>query len=364
VDVTINGQSRKAVNLFEFCITANWDSSIAYATSTNLATAFEIVNAAGNWSKGGMFKMREAHVVMADHDSPNPNLTHRAITIDTKPNNQPAYYRSNNAASGSEYGYILRSQYSLDVAYNSWFSCDGVEIPVSKAKGSPGCRIRDFDFHVYSFSNTNIVSGAGTENTDYVYVSTIGASKTGGNEIMYGGKYVCEIIYFAEPLTATERALVHDHLRRKWQGASVPAAASTLVFDEIGLAGNELDYGDSDVLTSKLSGSGTLTVNSAELAANGELDFTFTDVDQVGAIAVSGPFTLPAAFTVGIAADPATLKLLSGDYTLLTASSLIGDIDGATVVHTLAGKRFVRLVKDGNELKARVYAPGTSITFR
>lgn len=361
-DVTINGKARKAVNLFEFCVTDKADWKDGYASSTNQATAFEIVRADGSWAKGGVFKMREVHVVMADHDSANPNWTHRAITVDTTPSGQPCYYRSNAVATGTEYGYIIRSQYARDVAYQSWFACDGAEIPVSYAKGSPDCRIRDFDYHVYSFSNTNVVEGAGKDYTDYAWISTIGASKTGGNEIMFGGKYVCEIVYFAGPLSDEERAIVHDHLRKKWQTADVDLPK--LAVDEIALKGGELDYGESEIITEAVSGSGTVRAQSLELAEDGELEFTFTDVDQVGAITVDGTFVLPAEFAVRIVADPATLKLKAGSYTLLTADSLVGAADGASVTAELANGRTVRVYKVGNALKAQVYQPGVIIIVR
>ena len=58
------------------------------------------------------------------------------------------------------------------------------------------------------------------------------------------------------------------------------------------------------------------------------------------------------------------LKLKAGSYTLLTADSLVGEVDGASVTAELANGRTVRVYKVGNALKAQVYQPGVMIIVR
>ena len=349
-DVLINGQPKKSICLFDWCLTPAGKSYSDYQAPTNLATGFDLrKKTAASWSATGGFDAQEFFVVMADYDSANKKATHRANVYDSAPNDSPCPYRETDNT-----GNIVRLDYGRDPNYTMRVMLDGSEVEANKNVKANRGKIVDFDYHVVTLSVTN--------STKTIHTSTVGWTKTGGSEWIWAGKSVAEIIAFTKPLSDEERAIVHDHLRKKWQTADVDLPK--LAVDEIALKGGELDYGESEIVAEAVSGSGTVRAQSLELAEDGELEFTFTDVDQVGAITVDGTFVLPDEFGVRIVADPATLKLKAGSYTLLTADSLVGAVDGASVTAELANGRTVRVYKVGNALKAQVYQPGVMIIVR
>jgi len=346
VDVTINGVSKKSVCLFDFGLSTPGTSYTNYQAPTNLATGFDIRAASGSWAGGGAFKAQEFFVVMADYNSQNQGWTHRPNIIDSAVNASSAYYRNPN-----NNGQIVRNDnYETDIAKTSSYMFDGTDYI------SYGTKVTDFNYHVYTFSQTN--------NTDVSISSygwgAMGKSSTGTVTWMWGGRYVCEIIYFQQPLSDGERRLVHDHLRAKWQTAAISNATTC---DAISLDGGSISLGTNRTVTaSAISGSGAIAAKSVALAENGNMQFFMTGADSVSSVAIDGTFVLPASFTLGISSLSGDIPAI-GDYTLLTASSITGDLGGATIVKDLPGKRPSKVYVSGNSIKFRVYPLGMVLSL-
>ena len=342
VDVTINGAPKKSVCLFDMCVTGKGTSYTNYQAPTNLATGFDIRAVSGSWNGDGAFNAQEFFVVMADYNSQNQSWTHRANIVDSKVTASSAYFR-NNKNSG---GIVRKDGYETAIAKQSSYMFDGAD------HVDYGTKVTDFDYHVYTFTQTN--------NTD-VSVSSYGWGATGGTEWIWGGRCVCEVIYFQMPLTDGERRLVHDYLRQKWQSAAI---ASDMTCDDVRLDGGAVSFGaDRLVTVSEVSGGGTIAAKSVTLAENGRLDFSFTGNGSVSEVTVDGAFVLPAAFTLSLSAVMAE-KPAVGEYRLLSATSLSGNLDGMTLESDLPRSRHARLYVSGNSIVLKVYPDGMVIICR
>lgn len=342
VSVQINGEERKTVNLFEFCQTVAGASETDYQSPTNRATGFEIPGRNGaDTTWGGAFSAREFFVVMADNQSANSSWTHRGNVVDTRPAGDSIYYRD-----PSNSGSIVRNdEYATREAKASSYMLDGED-------GVPyGRRVTDFGYHVYTISNTN---------SAYIGISTVGWGKTGGKNWMWGGRSIAEVLYFANPLPASERRTLHDYLRGKWNTGDVSFPVSTCA---LALNGSTMTFGKNDavIVSGGISGSGFLVAKRVEVTEQAKLAFSFTESGEVASIDIDGDFALPKEYLVTVSV-PKGVKPEPGDYTLLTAKTLSGDASGALAFDCKGRTGTLRVV--GNALTLHVDRLGSMILVR
>ncbi len=342
VDVTINGETKKSVCLFEFCMTGKGSTWTSYQSSTNNATGFDIKPVSGSWNGAGAFNAQEFFVVMADYNSPNPDHTHRANIVDSRVDTSSRYYRN-----GSNTGAIVRKDgYETTEAKQSSYMLDGTD------HIDYGTTVTDFDYHVYTITQTNDVN---------IAISSYGWGATGGREWLWGGRYVCEVVYFACPLSDGERKVVHDYLRTKWQTATIANGTSC---SEISLDGGAVSLDTNRVVTtSAIMGGGEITAKSVALDENGTLDFYFTGSNSVSTVTVDGAFALPSAFTLSVSSLTSENPVV-GEYTLLSATSLSGDLRNGTIDVNVPGKHPVKVYAKGNSIKVGVRPIGVVLNFR
>ena len=191
--------------------------------------------------------------------------------------------------------------------------------------------------HILS-SSLHVISVSITNSTDCVTVSSLCCDR---RECRWGGAQYGEVLIFTNTLTAARRAEIIDWMNRKWLGTGVPKEPS---FSSMDINGR-LELG-SDFET---------LCEGSILSFSPKADGTFGQVEFGGAV------TLPSAATVRVGCGGR--KVQPGDYPILVAPSIAGDLSGWTLELT-GTRRLGRLVLIGNQVCLRLSAPGTIIVVQ
>lgn len=343
MSVTIGGKSRPAIDFHEMCQITLPQNDCPATMTTNAASSMLL---AKNGDFGGKtihtLAASECFTVMADAPSANASFTHRASIFCTKYDGINIFQRDKN-----NNGAIVR------IDANQCAPARDGEIFLDGEQVEKGTKVADFDFHAY-----------GAKPTSAQNIAAIGLYRTGGNEWFYGGLLVCEQIYFVDPLTDEERALVFAYLRKKWQNVGDPLAVS---LEELSLTGGAVfhaalpDYATPLSIASLCGQSGTYDVSRLSVA-DPSLSFTFTASDACNTITVKGALTLPDTVNVTLGAA-AGIKPAVGVHTLLSAVQLEG-AQTLTLVNALPGGLVARAYVEAGALKVRISAGGTLMLLR
>lgn len=341
VQATIAGRAQNAVSLFGMNQSSSTGSKGNPAAASGQGTAFELFQKGTNTRVTPSY--RDFFVVMSDcATSCGSGMEHRALLVDCSFTTDYSYYfyRDKNNT-----GAILRPDgYASANAYKCTYWLDGVESDPKTTK------ITDFDYHVYAIK--------GFEDR---LVNSVGIWMDGGWSCYYGGKNICELLYYSRVLSDGERAAIQKYLEEKWQSKPVEYPVSSTA--RIELAGGRLGVGaEKTVSVAGLSGCGTVSARAIESPAS--LEFTFMSRTECDQLTVDGEFRIGENGTVTILSDGA--KPMAGEYPIISAKQLVAEQNVAnwTVVNGTGYKGSCSLFVRGDAIYVRFSPPGLAIIVR
>ena len=231
------------------------------------------------------------------------------------------------------------------------------------------------DFHAFAFAPSGPVTNVNA------------FCCRGNNE--FGGTAIGESIVFAAANSEDEKTAIRKYLQKKWFGdewAGLPTALSGIsVADGSKATINVNDY-VSGITVASLSGRGTIDTEAAitgvtslnvggaagepgaltvsgdvSLAGVSSLTLDFASASAYDSIVSGGTLTLPAtcALTVNL---PATIRKANvGEYAIVSADTLSGDISGWTVSFPGLTGGEASVVKRGNSLYLVLASAGLQV---
>ena len=341
IQETIAAQEKNAVSLFGMNQSSSKGSKGNPAAASGQGTAFELYQKSADVRVTPSY--RDYFVVMSDCTTGcGSGMEHRALLVDCSYTTDYSYYFYRDSKGT---GAILRPDgYASANAYDCTYWLDGVQ---SAPKTT--C-ITDINYHVYAIK--------GVEDRP---VNAIGMWMDGGMYYYYGGKNICELLYFSRALTDSERAAIQKHLEEKWQAKSVEFPVSSAA--KIELAGGCLRTGaEKTVSVAGLSGSGSISAKAVESPAS--LEFTFKSRTECDQLTVDGEFRIGASGMVTILSDGAKPK--AGEYPIISAKQLVAEqnVTNWTVVNGTGYKGTCTLFVRGNAIYVRFSPPGLAIVIR
>ena len=347
ISATINTVEKKAVSLSGLTKSpASSGGKKKLAATDGNGTSFDLCGSNGTLTSG---TYRHFFIVMSDcNDACTTSCDHRAALIDSTWDANPVFYRD----TGNN-GQLIRNTYAGNEAYTSDYWMDGrlLDFGWDNKVAKKNVKVTDFNYHVYA-----IAASVG------VKIDHVGVWLDNGNICYYGGKNICEMLCYTQPLTADECAVVNKYLQDKWQaqGAVYTAALPSNVV----LAGGSLDVGTKTDVTLAAGVSAVGRISAKSVAASSAMAFDFTAPDVCGKLEVEGTFVWgeTGTITVGGAFKPET-----GAYPLVTATTFTGAANLANwkLVNNTAGQRNPMSLKVvGNTLTLAVNPLGLTIIIR
>ena len=346
ISATINAATKNAVTLSGMTkSTAGSGGKSKLAATTGNGASFDLRAADGKLMKESY---RQFFIVMADcNDDCDANCDHRAAIIDSSYSSNPVFYRDT-----SNKGQLIRDQYAHPTAYASDYWMDGQHLnfgwDANNVAKTP-VKVTDFNYHVYA-----VAASAGVE------IDHVGVWLDNDNNCFYGGKTICEMVCFAQPMTSDECESVIAYLRDKWQ--TVSAEYADALPANVVLSGGSMDVGTKTMLTlaDNVPCVGKIVAKTVESAA--AMSFNFTSRTTCECLEVEGEFALGAtgAITVG------GVKAKCGEYPLVVATSIEGTANLANwSILNATGCRYPMSLKIvGNTLYLVVEHPGMVLIFR
>lgn len=163
--------------------------------------------------------------------------------------------------------------------------------------------------------------------------------------LRYGGIKYGEIIAFEKQLPPEDVEIIKNYLLAKWKGNTEVTVESVAKMDSVSVAaGAKFDFkGDLEV-------SDTLSVG-------------FPVDEDSPSIAIDGALTLSADATIALTADYGVVPA-EGEYTLVRADMINGDVGSIAATGALADKFGCRFFVDDGELKVRLSKNGTLVIIR
>ena len=221
---------------------------------------------------------------------------------------------------------------------------------VAKSK-SAEIKVTDFNYHVYAIAASTAVKidhvGVWLDNSNYCY---------------YGGKNICEMICFANELTADEIAEVNAYLRDKWQTVPVSYSAEMPSNMEL-LKGGSISVGAKTTLAlaDNVPCIGKIVAKTVESAS--AMSFDFTSRTTCERLEVEGEFALGASGTITVGGD---FKPQYGEYPLVVATSVSGvaNLANWSVVNATESRCPMSLKVVGNTLYLVVERRGLMVIVR
>ena len=278
--------------------------------------------------------VKELHVVYCDaHDSCN-GYGHRFIFSDW--NTYPFHRGDSN---GQIFGAYGGDPTYGPFVHNGYIAIDG-------KPESYTYKMTDRQFHVISAAPTN---GVPTRSI---------ALDRGARA---GGSYQGELIAFKEHLSPARRAYVQKYLAWKWFGEGTePVYTNSAASLRVANGGTLAITGAPAISVPSVGGSGT--INVGQIVDVSSLAFDFPDETSYDHLTATGTLALAASGTVSVTVGAGATA--AGDYPLLTATALEGDLDGWTKTIDNQSNMSASLVLRDNALYLRLLPRGTVIILR
>lgn len=296
---TIAGQEKNAVSLFGMNQSSSTGSKGNPAAASGQGTAFELCSK--DEGSPVVSSYRDFFVVMSDcTEGCGTGMDHRALLVDCSYTTDYSYYFYRDSK-GS--GAILRPDgYAAANAYNCKYWLNGDEAEPKTTF------VTDGEYHVY-----------GIKGVEDRLINSIGMWMDGGKYYYYGGKNICELLYFSRELTESERASIMGYLAEKWQAKpfECPVASSA----KIELAGGRLSTGaEKAVSVETISGFGTISAKVVDSPAT--LDLSFRSKTECDLLTIDGEFRIGKSGNLTVSGR--TVKPVTGEYPIIIANSVTG----------------------------------------
>ena len=310
------------------------DASKSGSTKSSTSAGMDIRRNNANLSEtDGCVK--EVHVVYCDAGSNFDGYKQRFIFAD---HGRYPFHRGE--GNGQMFGTYA------DNPYTGYTTASGAYVAVDGEPKAYNYNLSDKQFHVISAAPTNGVP-----------VRSITRDRTS----RAGGSYQGELIAFKEHLSPTRRSYLQKYLMWKWLGEGTePVYTNSAASLRVANGGTLSFTGAPTISVPTISGSGT--ISAGNLVGVSSLAFDIPAAETYDRLTVDGTLTLAAAGTVSVTVGAGAT--MPGDYPLLAARSLGGDLGNWTKSITNASQFGATLVVQGNALYLRLTPKGTLLFFR
>ncbi|MCQ2390871.1 MAG: hypothetical protein MJ240_05570 [Kiritimatiellae bacterium] len=294
-------------------------------SAMNNSAGFKLVN----FENQQLYKMREAHVIVADQDANNGRFFGSWGTADD------TFARTAGRLFSSSC-----SQVDRGAVYNGKVCLDGQSVDNPSAAA-----FSRYTFHLVSIQPTNAVT-----------MSTISMDRNCNS----GGNRISEVVAYRQAHSPEVFDFIQKSLMAKWLGAPRPDWIRSLTELRAAKDATLAISTPSTLAVQTLSGGGTI----AAPVLKGISAISVDDADTP--IMVDGQVTLATTGTLTVT----DMSMLASDgvYDLLVADALtIAGADGLagwTLVAEVPRTWRVKLVRDGNALKLKVQRKGIVVNFR